>query len=114
MPACDRHPRSLLTSSWHPAATRQTFSSSPARTRTRRQAMLLTKSPLPTWPPACFHARSKQDTARVQTSPHEDAQQHVSRLPCEVGPASPRAAKLVFDMPQLATNRTRGVQLAPA
>lgn len=53
----------------------------------------------------------EQDTARVQTSPHEDAQQPVSHAPFEVDPPSPRSAKLVFDMPQLATNRTRGVRL---
>ena len=53
----------------------------------------------------------EQDTARVQSSPHEDAQQHVSHAPFKVGPARPRFAKLVFDMPQLATNRTRGVNL---
>lgn len=40
-------------------------------------------------------------------SPHEDARQHVSHAPFEVGP-------VLFDMPQLASQSNQRRRLAPA
>lgn len=77
-----------------PAATRQTLLS-PLHTRSRRQALLITTLRCRCLLCALVKQNpSRQDTGRVQSSAHEDAQQHVSSVLFEVGPASPQLPSL--------------------
>jgi hypothetical protein len=93
LPARDMHPRHLSPDRLGALPQPGKPLVPPLHTRARRPDRFVAWMPLPT-----LHSSvpdfSRQGMVRVQTSPHEDAQLHVSRVPFEVGPASPRLPSL--------------------